>query len=207
MTLEQVTWQYICEHYPVFAQNFSQEYHRNQGLIPYEPGFVYIIHAVGSNYYKIGKSINPDQRLLRIAPLMPFRTRFIKVWHSYFMSLAETMLHSLFDEERVNGEWFEFHQYHLQDLLGTWGNQSARYTYSLEIHRLLWCDHQEGKQFEGEFGRDIFIPSVTGTLAINAVETLFTYRHKALDPGLPDDIKAIVNVNESVKPSLEEDGQ
>lgn len=211
MTLEQVTWQYICKHYPVFAQNFLQEYHRCNGFIPYEPGFVYVIHAVGSNYYKIGKSINPDRRLLQIAPLMPFRTRFIKVWHSYFMSLAETILHSLFNEERVNGEWFEFNQYNLQDLLGTWGSQSVRYAYGSKINRLLWLKHEEGKRFESEFGYSIFNSSVTGKQAIDAVETLFACCHEALDPGLPDDIKAIINesfvVDEANKSSSREGEQ
>lgn len=204
MALEHTSWQYIEENYPVFACNFAQEYRRRNGFIPYEPGFVYVIHAVGSNYYKIGKSINPDRRLLQIAPQMPFRTRFIKVWRTYFMSMAESILHGSFEEERANGEWFEFKSYNLQDLLGGWGSRGVRYAYGIEINRLLWLKREEAKQFEREFGEYIFNSPVVGRCAIDAVENLFASYEESLDPGLPDDIKAIL---EEFEHSLIEGGE
>lgn len=181
MTLNQASWQYICEHYPVFAQNFLQEYQRCNGFIPYEPGFVYAIHAVGSNYYKIGKSVNPDRRLLQIAPQMPFRTRFVRVWHSYFMSMAETYLHRTYERYRTNGEWFEFDQEGLSYLFSLPTDWEVRYAYTGYIDDLLFKDRQEYRRLHVEF-----------QLGISEIETLFRTYQESLDPGLPDDIKAIV---------------
>lgn len=194
MTLDQVSWQYICKHYPVFAQNFMQEYQRCNGFIPYEPGFVYVIHAVGSNYYKIGKSVNPDRRLLQIAPQMPFRTRFVRVWHSYFMSMAENMLHVGHEHCRANGEWFEFNdKYDLTLLLTKWNQRCVKYAYVSKIHRLLWANREEAKRYEEEFGYAPFEADLTGSHAIAQVETLFNCCQESLDPGLPEDLKLVID--------------
>jgi len=93
--------------YPDLASRIQKEYDKLNGALPYETGYVYAIQAVGTSYYKLGKSINPDRRILQIAPQMPFSTRFIKVWRTNFMSLAESWLHNHFAESRSNGEWFD----------------------------------------------------------------------------------------------------
>jgi len=100
-------WKDVKEHFPGVAKGVIAEYCRLGGQIPYEAGYVYLMHAQGTSYYKIGKSINPDKRLLQISPKMPFETELIKVWGTNFMSIAEKWLHKHFSEFRRNGEWFQ----------------------------------------------------------------------------------------------------
>lgn len=99
-------WAKFKETLPAIADLILAEYKAVNGFIPREPGYVYLIHAVGTEYYKIGKSINPDRRILQISPKMPFNVKFVRVWRTYFMSLAEKMLHEQYAYCRVNGEWF-----------------------------------------------------------------------------------------------------
>lgn len=101
------SWEELQHHFPEISRFFQEEHKKIGGFIPFERGYVYLIHAVGTDYYKVGKSINPDQRILQIAPKMPFDVRFIRVWRSEFMSLAEKMVHKELAECRVNGEWFQ----------------------------------------------------------------------------------------------------
>lgn len=110
-------WDWWCRHFPEIAVVMLHEYRRCDGFLPYERGYVYMMQAVGSRYFKIGKSINPDRRLLQISPKMPFETRLVKVWRSNFMSLGERCLHDAFQEKRRNGEWFELSDWDCVDLL------------------------------------------------------------------------------------------
>jgi hypothetical protein len=103
-----LTWEVIKSSLPKTSKALIGEYRRTNGFLPYEQGYVYMIHAVGTDYYKIGKTINPDKRILQIAPKMPFSVRFKHVWPSNFMSYSERFLHLYFENFRVNGEWFDF---------------------------------------------------------------------------------------------------
>ena len=102
------SWQEIKSTFPAIRDFFIKEYKAVNGFIPREPGYIYVLRAVGTNYYKIGKSIEPDRRILEIAPKMPFDVRFAWVIRTEFMSLAEIRLHELYADNRANGEWFLF---------------------------------------------------------------------------------------------------
>jgi len=102
-----ITWDELKSEFPEVVEFFVDLYKKSNGFIIREPGFIYLIHAVGSDFYKIGKTTNPDRRILQIAPQMPFPTRYVRVWRSDFMSIAEKMLHEQFEYVRTNGEWFE----------------------------------------------------------------------------------------------------
>ena len=103
-----LSWVFLKKELPLTADNFLNEYRRLNGFLPYEQGYVYLVHAEGSKFYKIGKSTNPDRRIIQISLKMPFPVRLKKIWRSNFMSYSEKFLHSFFDHLRVNGEWFLF---------------------------------------------------------------------------------------------------
>lgn len=110
-------WGDLKKHFPDAARGVVSEYLRVKGQIPYEIGYVYLIHAKGTPHYKIGKSVAPDKRILQISPKMPFETELIKSWGANFMSIAESWLHSDFSDFRVNGEWFNLPDDYLYCLL------------------------------------------------------------------------------------------
>jgi hypothetical protein len=82
---------------------------RNAGLREGEarPGYVYLIHAVGTKKFKIGKSrANVLRRIDQLQSGSPIRLRY--VYHACVddMNRIERELHLLFDRFRSIGEWF-----------------------------------------------------------------------------------------------------
>ena len=73
-------------------------------LLDYEKKDLYIIKIRNKNIYKIGISNNPYNRLLSLQTSNPYELQllFIIKKGSFF----EGFLHSLFEEKRMNGEWF-----------------------------------------------------------------------------------------------------
>lgn len=124
-------------------------YRRLDGLLPYEPGHVYLIEAIGANYFKIGKSKNPSKRILQISPQMPFKTRLLRSWQSNFMSYAESYLHKRFAEYRVNGEWFELPEIHVVSLVKDDFDYSGliRNAFGMEVYEAIALSPQERELF------------------------------------------------------------
>lgn len=98
----------IKENFPSVFTELENLYLECNGVVPYEPGYIYLINAVGSNYFKIGLTKNPRQRIKQISPKMPFETEYVLLWRTLFMHHAEKYLHDYFEECRANGEWFLF---------------------------------------------------------------------------------------------------
>lgn len=70
-------------------------------------GFVYLIRAERMPHeYKIGKSNNPEKRSRTIGTKMPVETTLLHSFPCDNASASETMLHTLFGDKRLNGEWF-----------------------------------------------------------------------------------------------------
>lgn len=68
-------------------------------------GFVYIVHAVGTNRIKIGFSANPGDRLASLQTGSPFRLEIISCVPG---SRADEMrMHRRLAKYRRTGEWFE----------------------------------------------------------------------------------------------------
>ena len=70
-------------------------------------GYVYLILAVSTQRYKIGRSINPDRRLKTLNlqscyPLILLEQHFFED-----SNFHERRIHRLLGEYRVHGEWFE----------------------------------------------------------------------------------------------------
>lgn len=84
----------------IISQEQYQHYKKNQG-------YVYLIHAEGTNRYKIGRSINPLKRYEQLQGQSPFPLRVENCVWSPDSVLLEKQLHDRFCDFRVHGEWFE----------------------------------------------------------------------------------------------------
>jgi len=71
-------------------------------------GYVYLIGNPIFGWYKIGKSITPEVRIKDLGILLPFKIKVIGLWRAENHHLMETSLHEIYDNNRINGEWFEF---------------------------------------------------------------------------------------------------
>lgn len=73
---------------------------------PSRPGYVYLMHGVGTPWYKIGKSGKPRIRLNQMSALAPFEIKLIHVHQVDDMDAVEQAFHARFAEKRASGEWF-----------------------------------------------------------------------------------------------------
>lgn len=72
------------------------------------PGYVYLIRAVGTNRYKIGRSINLQTRLQQLQRQSPYPLEIVKAFKTSNPSWDEASLHETYKDYKVYGEWFEF---------------------------------------------------------------------------------------------------
>lgn len=74
---------------------------------PGREGWVYLVHAEGTNRYKIGRSVNPILRAKDLEKQSPYPLKLLKTFHTPDCVTDEEVLHRKFDCYRVHGEWFE----------------------------------------------------------------------------------------------------
>lgn len=92
----------------ITAENLDEFFDDN----PTEPetkihsAYVYLIQAVGTNYYKIGISTNPQARLKALQAQSPHKLVLIACQMNYDAWRFEQSLHSRFSSCRTQGEWF-----------------------------------------------------------------------------------------------------
>lgn len=70
-------------------------------------GYVYLVWAVATPRYKIGKSIDPDRRLEELNEQSCYPLILLEKHYFNDMTLHEKRIQSLLGEYRVHGEWFE----------------------------------------------------------------------------------------------------
>lgn len=70
------------------------------------PGYVYLIHGIGTSWYKIGLSLNTKVRLKQLGTQGPFKNELIHQIKVDDMVAVESHFHRLFDGKRAEGEWF-----------------------------------------------------------------------------------------------------
>lgn len=68
-------------------------------------GYVYVLQAPGG-YHKIGRTINPDNRIETFNIKLPFRVEYRNIIQTPDMHSLESRLHQKFAHKRINGEWF-----------------------------------------------------------------------------------------------------
>ena len=194
---QRLNWDAIKDRHPWLAQRILEEYNRRNGFLPYEQGYLYMLHACGTSYYKLGKTTSPDRRLLQISPKMPFSVRFIRLWRSNFMSMAETWLHNSFAPCRTNGEWFELTDMIVRQLLSSSNpyGEGIRHAYNFQFLNALAKDSEQreaiAELIEKESNQAIDLnPHITDAKITAWIEELF--RSIEADATIfPDDIEQI----------------
>jgi hypothetical protein len=68
-------------------------------------GFVYLLQSP-TGAYKIGRAIDPEDRLRTFSVKLPFEVEYACLIRTSDMVALERELHQQFEEKRVNGEWF-----------------------------------------------------------------------------------------------------
>ncbi len=100
-------------------------------------GYIYLIHAEGTNRYKIGRSVNPIARAADIQKQSPYQLKIISAW-TLDAPTDEAKLHKRYADWRIFGEWFELDQL-LEGIEGykvcDW--ETRLYAVSLEFEYLL----------------------------------------------------------------------
>lgn len=71
-------------------------------------GYVYLIYAVGTNRYKIGRSISLKTRLQQLQKQSPYPLEIIYAFKTSNPAWDEAYWQDAYKEHRVYGEWFEF---------------------------------------------------------------------------------------------------
>jgi len=84
----------------------ERQQRRQSGQSKTRAGYVYLILA-DSGHYKIGRSVNPDDRMKTFQLTLPFEVEFEHIVQCDDMVMLERELHQRFDHQRVNGEWFD----------------------------------------------------------------------------------------------------
>ena len=69
------------------------------------PGYIYLALS-NTGHHKIGLSVNPEKRIQHFDTQMPIDVALIHTFPADDMYSAESELHSIFADKRVNGEWF-----------------------------------------------------------------------------------------------------
>jgi len=70
-------------------------------------GYVYLIHCMGTDYYKFGSSkINPELRLNELQTGCPFELKLISYIYQNDYKEIEKYTHYKFRRYRIRGEWY-----------------------------------------------------------------------------------------------------
>lgn len=69
-------------------------------------GFVYVVKQVGGEHYKIGRTVDPDDRLNTFNVKLPFPVEFEILLKCEDMYKLESELHARYVDKRTRGEWF-----------------------------------------------------------------------------------------------------
>ena len=91
-------------------------------------GCIYLIRCVGFPYYKIGVSEGKAiDRLNALQTGVPFELELIKAVSISDIGRAERYMHSLYKAKNVRGEWFNFTDNELVDVIAKYEHLSLFY--------------------------------------------------------------------------------
>ena len=71
-----------------------------------KPGYIYLMHGLGTEWYKIGLSKNPSVRAQSLGTKSPFQIEILKTYKTKNMKPEEEYWHERFSSKRTEGEWF-----------------------------------------------------------------------------------------------------
>ncbi|MGL4618706.1 MAG: GIY-YIG nuclease family protein [Chroococcidiopsis sp.] len=73
-------------------------------------GCIYLIEAVGTNRFKVGRSSNLDIRIEQLRNQSPYPLKIVKQFNSLDSITEEALLHKLLAPTRIHGEWFSLNE-------------------------------------------------------------------------------------------------
>jgi hypothetical protein len=98
-------------------------------------GYVYLIHALGTNYYKIGLAGKPEKRLIQLQTGSVQELRLIKRISMWNMHRVESALHHKYASYRIRdkSEWFELSDYLRHQVITTMEELISYQGYSCQV--------------------------------------------------------------------------
>jgi hypothetical protein len=109
-TRHDVATKYPYMYDQIFGEVLPKEYRRDPvKLTPQarkSSGYVYLMHGDGTEWYKIGHSVNPVTRAAAIGVKAPFEVNLLVSYWAEDRFTDEAIWHRRFETKRVNGEWF-----------------------------------------------------------------------------------------------------
>lgn len=106
---------------------------------------VYLAVSEATGLYKIGKSNDPQRRMGGINAAIPPGADVVRIVHLFETSNAgeaEDILHKLYDEYRVDGEWFELDSADVQDVCSITSYVDGSFYAGDEVCKWVGCDHE-----------------------------------------------------------------
>src|SRR5215210_7810718 len=83
-------------------------------------GYIYILAAEGSPYYKIGRAKVVNNRIAQMRPNLPFKVRRVCTLRTDDAIGLERWIHQRFKDLRQNGEWFALTPEQVESLRREW---------------------------------------------------------------------------------------
>lgn len=127
------------------------------------PGYIYVmrLHTSDNIYecpYKIGQSVNPTIRRSQLGIVMPYELSVVKWIPTDDMDEAESLMHEIYWDNRLQGEWFKFGEWELTQLVG-WPDMVALDRYDFwfpDGSRFVRSDHPDWTALHEECQRLIW---------------------------------------------------
>ena len=98
-------------------------------------GYVYLVWAISTPRYKLGKSLNPPLRLEQLNAQSCYPLRLLESHFFENYVYHEKRLHSVAAQWRVHGEWFEIPEFVLQNTMLWFHNPKCTRIEKLEHKR------------------------------------------------------------------------
>ena len=93
--------------YKSLMNELISEVNRENFKLPHNRNYVYIIKAEHGNFYKIGRSQDPNSRLHDLQTSNYSKLELVAVFNCLDSNRLESEAHKLFKEKKMRGEWFE----------------------------------------------------------------------------------------------------
>jgi len=87
------------------ARDIKNKNYINKSDNNYQNEYLYIIH--NSEYYKIGISSDPENRLKALQTSSPYELKLIKVYECKNSNKIESLIHAKLKHKNIRGEWFD----------------------------------------------------------------------------------------------------
>lgn len=100
---EEIFFNNIIKDYIDIGKEMIEDRRRNQEIRSSKDGYVYILHL--GDYYKIGRTTNPEKRFGEYTKLMEQPKTICCVYVENYKQV-EKELHLMFRNKNTNGEWF-----------------------------------------------------------------------------------------------------